>query len=43
MEKNIITKDTVKNLLSKAHRNMVVVASRAQQEALDEDLKKMIT
>jgi large subunit ribosomal protein L10 len=42
MERNILTKETVKNLISKAHGSMLALASSAK-DALDEDLKKMIT
>ena len=42
MESGIITKDTVEHLVSKAHRSMIAVALHAQN-AIDEDLKKMIT
>jgi len=42
LEKNILTKETVKNLISKAHGSMLALASNAK-DALDEDLKKMIT
>jgi len=42
MDRGIVTKETVKNLISKAHVNMLALASSAK-DALDEDLKKMIT
>jgi len=42
MDRGIITKDTVEYLVSKAHRSMVAVALQVQ-DAIDEDLKKIIT
>jgi len=42
IERNIPTKDNVNQLLSKAHRSMLSVASKVS-DGLDDDLKKMIT
>lgn len=42
VEKNIYTKDTIQQLLSKAHTSMISLASHAKDE-LDDDLKKKST
>jgi large subunit ribosomal protein L10 len=42
LEKNILTKETIQQFLTKAHTSMLSLASKAQ-DALDEELKKKLT
>lgn len=42
LERKILTKENVKHLITKAHGNMLAFASHIK-DAIDEDLKKMIT
>jgi large subunit ribosomal protein L10 len=42
IDRGLITKETLEHLFSKAHRSMIALASKTK-DALDEDLKKMIT
>lgn len=42
IDRGLITKETLEHLISKAHRSMIALAAKTK-DALDEDLKKMIT
>ena len=43
LDQNIVTKDNIKQILSKAHASMLSLATKAKQDALDDDLKNMLT